>query len=62
MKSYTTLTDLRTIMKMHADGADATAISKKLDVFPEEIQRIIDIKSNTKKTKKKSEPAPEAVT
>ncbi len=52
MKTFTTLVDIRQIMKLHTDDKDAEDISTALNIDLSEVSRVIDAKFPKKKTKK----------
>ncbi len=52
MKKFTTLVDIRQIMKLHTDDKDAEDISTALNIDLSEVSRVIDAKFPKKKTKK----------
>lgn len=57
MKSFTTLTDIRRIMKMHSEGLSPEDISNKVFVDIDQVKHVIDVKSPKKKTRKKETPS-----
>ncbi len=54
MRTHTTYTDLRRIMKLHTDGLSTDEISKYVCIDPLTVQSVID--TRTKKKPKKVKP------
>ncbi len=56
MRTHTTCTDLRRIMKLHADGLNAADISQDVFIHTDEIKRVIAARTKrAKKTKETTE-------
>ena len=55
MKTHTTFTEIRRIMRLHVDGYSTEEIMNEVFIDPEEIKRIIAVKFPKKKSKKAAE-------
>lgn len=55
MRTHTTFTDLRRIMKLHGDGLSADEISAETFIDSRHIQTVIDTRTKSTKRSKKFE-------
>lgn len=62
MKTHTTYTEIRHIMRLHSDGVSIDDISKQIFVAPDEVKRVITAKFPKKRTRKPATKIPEAET
>jgi len=55
MRTHTTFTDIRRIMKLHTDGVSPEQISEQIYIDVGEIKRVIDVKCAPVKKAKRGE-------
>jgi len=58
MKTHTTYTEIRHIMRLHSDGSSIEDISKSVFIAPDEVKRVIAAKFPKKRTRKPAAEKP----